>query len=193
MVMKLNQMMGCFLVECMQIGRGGKNYKYKKVSQGMKTFQEFVLECSQLDEGGLSRLVGQAKKKGVAVLSGTRDDKSSKENKARNQQLVKDIRGKGLPGPTKAKGKWEGGSERSHIVTSGKQGKRAFKDKVKSLGVKYDQDAVITQSPGKSATLTRTRKDGMDKKSKSIGKMRPGKSNPKNETQIKGKTFTYEK
>jgi hypothetical protein len=33
----------------------------------------------------------------------------------------------------------------------------------------------------------------MDKKSKSIGKMRPGKSNPKNETQIKGKTFTYEK
>ena len=183
----------CFLVECMQIGRGGKNYKYKKVSQGMKTFQEFVLESSQLDEGGLSRLVGQAKKKGVAVLSGTRGDKSSKENKARNQQLVKDIRGKGLPGPTKAKGKWEGGSERSHIVTSGKHGKRAFKDKIKGLGKKYDQDAVITQSPGKSATLTRTRKDGMDKKSKSIGKMRPGKSNPKNETQIKGKTFTYEK
>ena len=74
-----------FLVECMQTGRGGKNYKYKKVSQGMKTFSEFVLECSQLDEGGLSRLVGQAKKKGVAVLSGTRDYKSSKENKARNQ------------------------------------------------------------------------------------------------------------
>ena len=183
----------CFLVECMQTGRGGKNYKYKKVSQGMKTFSEFVLECSQLDEGGLSRLVGQAKKKGVAVLSGTRGDKSSKENKARNQQLVKDIRGKGLPGPTKSKGKWEGGSERSHIVTSGKQGKRAFKDKIKSLGVKYKQDAVITQSPGKSATLTRTRKGGMDKKSKNIGKMRPGKSNPKNETQIKGKTFTYEK
>ena len=176
-----------------QMGNGLPEDKYLKLSQGMKTFSEFVLECSQLDEGGLSRLVGQAKKKGVAVLSGTRGDKSSKENKARNQQLVKDIRGKGLPGPTKAKGKWEGGSERSHIVTSGKQGKRAFKDKVKSLGVKYDQDAVITQSPGKSATLTRTSKDGMDKKRRSIGKMRPGKSNPKNETQIKGKTFTYEK
>lgn len=182
-----------FLVECMQTGRGGKNYKYKKVSQGMKTFSEFVLECSQLDEGGLSRLVGQAKKKGVAVLSGTRGDKSSKENKARNQQLVKDIRGKGLPGPTKSKGKWEGGSERSHIVTSGKHGKRKFKKKIESLGKKYNQDAVITQSPGKSATLTRTRKGGMDKKRTSIGKMRPGKSNPKNETQIKGKTFTYEK
>ena len=176
-----------------QMGNGLPEDKYLKLSQGMKTFSEFVLECSQLDEGGLSRLVGQAKKKGVAVLSGTRGDKSSKENKARNQQLVKDIRGKGLPGPTKAKGKWEGGSERSHVVTSGKQGKRAFKDKIKSLGQKYNQDAVITQSPGKSATLTRTRKGGMDKKRKSIGKMRPGKSNPKNETQIKGKTFTYEK
>ena len=160
----------------------------------MKTFREFVLECSQLDEGGLSRLVSQSKKKGVAVLSGTRGDKSSKEKKARNQQLVKDIRGKGLPGPTKAKGKWEGGSERSHIVTSGKKGKRKFKKAIDTLGQKYGQDAVITQkSSDKSATLTRTRKGGMDKKRSSIGKMRPGRSNPKNETQIKGKTFTYEK
>ena len=159
----------------------------------MKTYQEFMLECSQLDEGGLSRIVSKAKKKGIAVISGARGDKSPKENKARRRQLAKDIRGKGLPGPTKSKGKWEGGSERSHIVTSGKQGKRKFKKKIESLGKKYKQDAVITQSPGKSATLTRTRKDGMDKKRKSIGKMRPGKSNPKNETQIKGKTFTYEK
>ncbi len=147
----------------------------------------------EIDESSLSRIKSKSDKGGMAVLSATRTGKSSKENKARNKQLDKDIRGRGLPGATKAKGKWEGGSERSHIVTSGKQGKRKFKKKIESLGKKYKQDAVITQSPGKSATLTRTRKGGMDKKRSSIGKMRPGRSNPKNETQIKGKTFTYEK
>ena len=36
--------------------------------------------------------------------------------------------------------------ERSHVVTSGKKGKRKFKKAVKALGKKYGQDAVLTQT-----------------------------------------------
>ena len=74
----------------------------------MKTYSEFVLECFQLKESSLSRVKRKSDKGGMAVLSATRSEKSSKENKERNKQLDKDIRGRGLPGPTKAKGKWEG-------------------------------------------------------------------------------------
>ena len=62
----------------------------------MKTFKQF------LDESSLSRVVSKSKKGGTAILSGSRADKSPKENKARAKQLDKDIRGKGLGGATKA-------------------------------------------------------------------------------------------
>ena len=65
----------------------------------MKTFTQFMLECSQVQESSLSRIKSKSDKGGMAVLSGTRTGKSSKENKARNKQLDKDIRGRGLPGP----------------------------------------------------------------------------------------------
>ena len=71
-------------------------------------------------------------------------------------------------------------------------GKRKFKKAVKSLGKKYNQDAVITQTkPGGSATLKRTRKGGLPKKNIPLGKMRPGRTG-ENDTRIKGKTYTYE-
>ena len=63
----------------------------------MKTFKEF---CSQLDESSLSRIKSKSDKGGMAVISGSRGDKSSKENKARAKQLDRDIKGKGLPGAT---------------------------------------------------------------------------------------------
>ena len=132
----------------------------------MKTFTEFMLECSLVKESSLSRIKSKSDKGGMAVLSGTRTGKSSKENKARNKQLDKDIRGRGLPGPTKTKGKWEGGSERSHVVSSGKKGKRKFKKEIKKLG---------------------------KKKRVGIGKFKPQGKSPEGVTQIKGKTFTYEK
>ena len=169
----------------------------------MKTYQEFMLECSQLDEGGLSRIVSKAKKKGIAVLSGARGDKSPKENKARRRQLAKDIRGKGLPGPTKATGRWDEKdkktgekkkvTEPSLVVTSGKKSKRKFKKDIKSLGAKYKQDAVlIGTKPGKSATVSATRKGGLDKDKRiKAGKMRPGRSSPKGDTTVKKKPFTY--
>ena len=131
----------------------------------MITFKEFMQESS------LTRLKSKSDKGGMAVLSGSRGDKSAKENRARAKQLDKDIRGKGLPGATKVTGRYvEKGDdgkekkvkERSHVVTSGKMGKRKFKKAVKALGKKYGQDAVITQTKGGGgATLKRTRKGGL--------------------------------
>ena len=168
----------------------------------MKTFSEFMLECSQLDESSLSRIKSKTDKGGVAILSGSRGDKSSKENKARAKQLDRDIKGKGLPGATKVTGRWTENpgtkdekkvKERSHVVTSGKMGKRKFKKEVKKLGRKYEQDAVLTETKI-SGTLSATRKGGLGKdKRVKAGKFRPGRSSPEGDTKIKGKTFTYEK
>ena len=175
----------------------------------MKTFNEF---CSQLDESSLSRIKSKSDKGGMAVISGSRGDKSKKENKARAKQLDKDIKGKGLPGATKVSGRWTENpgtkdekkvKERSHVVTSGKKGKRAFKKAVKSLGKKYGQDAVLTQTK-KTGTLSATSKGGLGKKQKTktrevnvkrikAGKFKPGQTSPEGDTQIKKKTFAYKK
>ena len=53
----------------------------------MKTFTEFVLECSSLTEGGMSRVVSHSKSRNTAVLTATRGDKSNKENKKSNNEL----------------------------------------------------------------------------------------------------------
>ena len=110
----------------------------------MITFQEF---CSRLDESSLSRIKAKSDKGGMAVISGSRADKSPAENKARAKQLDRDIKGAGLPGATKVKGRWDEKDkksgkvnkvkERSHVVSSGKKGKRAFNDAMKKLSKKY--------------------------------------------------------
>ena len=174
----------------------------------MKTFKDF---CSQLDESSLSRIKSKSDKGGIATMSASRADKSKKENKARAKQLDKDIKGKGLPGATKVTGSYvekddDTGKEtkvkeRSHVVTSGKKGKRAFKKAVKSLGKKYGQDSVLTQTK-KTGTLSATRKGGLGTKPKDkrplgstkrvgLGKFKPQGKNPEGQSQIKGKTFTY--
>ena len=168
----------------------------------MKTYKNFMLECSQVQESSLSRIKSKSDKGGVAILSGSRGDKSSKENKARAKQLDRDIKGKGLPGATKVTGRWTENpgtkdekkvKERSHVVTAGKKSKRKYKKAVKALGKKYGQDAVLTQTK-KTGTLSATRKGGLDKDKRiGVGKMRPGRSSPEGDTKIKGKTFTYEK
>ena len=163
----------------------------------MKSFKEFIQESS------LSRIKSKADKGGIGIISGSRGDKSAKENRARAKQLDKDIRGKFGRGATKATGSYvekddKTGKEtkvkeRSHIIDRGKMGKRKFKKAVKALGKKYDQDAVITQTKGKGgATLARTRKGGLPKRNIPIGKMKPQGKSPEGQTQIKGKTFTYE-
>ena len=167
----------------------------------MKTYQEFMQGSS------LSRIKSKSDKGGMAIISGSRGDKSSKENKARAKQLDRDIKGKGLPGATKVSGRWDEKDddtgkttkvkERSHVVTSGKKGKRAFKKAIKSLGKKYGQDAVLTQTK-KTATLSATRKGGLGKDSQGkevkrakAGKFKPGQTSPEGDTQIKKKTFAY--
>ena len=168
-----------------------------------------MVECSQLDESSLSRIKSKSDKGGMAILSGSRGDKSSKENKARAKQLDRDIKGKGLPGATKVSGRWDETDdktgktskvkERSHVVTSGKKSKRKFKKAIKALGKKYDQDAVLTQTK-KTGTLSATRKGGLGKDSQGrdvkrvkAGTMKPGRSSSEGDTKIKGKTFTYDK
>ena len=161
-----------------------------------------MVECSQLDESSLSRIKSKSDKGGMAILSGSRGDKSKKENKARAKQLDRDIKGKGLPGATKVTGRWTENpgtkdekkvKERSHVVTSGKKSKRKFKKAIKALGKKYGQDAVLTQTK-KTGTLSATRKGGLGKdKRVKAGTFRPGRSSSEGDTKIKGKTFTYEK
>ena len=161
----------------------------------MITFKEFMQESS------LSRIKSKSDKGGMATMSASRADKSAKENRARAKQLDRDIRGRGLPGATKVTGSYvEKGDdgkekkvkERSHVVTSGKMGKRKFKKEVKKLGKKYGQDSVITQTKGGGdATLKRTRKGGLPKRNIKLGKMKPQGKNPEGETQVKGKTYTY--
>ena len=160
----------------------------------MKTFKKF------LDESSLARIKSKSDKGGIAMMSASRADKSAKENKARAKQLDKDIRGRGLGGATKVTGSYvekddKTGKEtkvkeRSHVVSSGKMGKRKFKKEVKKLGKKYGQDSVLTQTK-KTGTLHRTRKGGVDTKGMNVGKFKPQGKNPYGQSQIKGKTFAY--
>ena len=170
----------------------------------MKTFKEFMQESS------LSRIKSKSDKGGIAAISASRGEKSAKENRARAKQLDKDIRGRGLGGATKVTGSYlEKGDdgkerrvkERSHVVSSGKMGKRKFKKVVKSLGRKYGQDSVLTQTK-KTGTLSATRKGGLGKKPRDkrklgstkrvgVGRFKPQGTNPEGQSQIKGKTFTY--
>ena len=169
----------------------------------MKTFQEFVLECYSIQETSLTRVMSKSKKGGMAIMSAQRGDKSSSENKARSKQLERDIRGAGLPGPTKVAGRYTENpgtpeekkvGEKSHVITPGKKGKRKFKKIIQKLGRKYNQDSVLIQrKPGGSATLKGTSKTawpGMGK-NVNVGTMKPGRTG-EFDTKVKNKTFTYE-
>ena len=172
----------------------------------MRTFRDYLLDVHQvidLEESSLNRLKSKAEKGGTAIMSASRGEKSNKENRARARKLDRDIRGKFGKGATKVSGRYmekdeKTGKEtkvkeRSHVISSGKMGKRKFKKAVKSLGRKYGQDAVITQQKGnKDATLKRTRKGGLPKRNIKLGKMKPGRTGD-NDTKIKGKTFTYDR
>ena len=174
-----------------------KNAK-KKYSGKAATSEEY-----DLSETSLNRVRSKAEKGGMAIMSAQRGDKSKKENKARSKQLEKDIRGAGLPGPTKVSGRYTENpgtaqekkvGEKSHVVSSGKMGKRKFKKAVEKLGKKYDQDSVLIQrKPKGSATIKGTSKTSWPGKGKNVGvgKMNPGKTG-EFDTKVKNKTFTYE-
>jgi hypothetical protein len=183
----------------------------------MKTFQEFMVECYSLQETSLTRVMSKSQKGGMAILSGQRGDKSKAENKARSSRTERRIRGAGLPGPTKVSGTYTENpgtpdekkvGEKSHVVSSGKMGKKTFKKTIEKLGTegglkqkrnvkgssKDDQDSVLIQrKPEGSATLKGTSKTSWPGKGKNVGvgKMKPGRTG-EFDTKVKNKTFTYE-
>ena len=161
----------------------------------MKTYSQFIQESS------LTRVASKSDKGGVGFVSAERADKSKKENNARSKQLTKDIRGAGLPGPTKVEGQYkEAGQdkpskEKTSVVSSGKMGKRRFKKTMKKLGKKYDQDSVLVQkdkkSQGKLHPTTKAGKQDLKGWDGKVGKMKPGGKGDM-QTRVKSKTFTYE-
>jgi len=168
----------------------------------MKRFEDFMQEAHhKLDESSLSRLVKKGEKGGTAYMSAERGDKSKKENKARTKQLGKDIRGAGLPGPTKVAGQYkEAGQDKpnkeaSYAVSSGKMGKRKFKKAVKKLGSKYNQDSVLVQKNKKTDAklhpTTKAGKEDLKGWDGKVGKMKPGGKGDM-QTRIKSKTFTMQ-
>jgi hypothetical protein len=156
-----------------------------------------------VNETSLTRIMSKSKKGGMAIMSAQRGDKSKAENKARSKQLEKDVRGAGLPGPTKVAGRYTENpgtsqekkvGEKSHVITPGKKGKRKFKKAIEKLGQKYNQDSVLIQrKAGGSSTLKGTSKTSWPGKGKNvkIGSMKPGRTG-EFDTKVKNKTFTVE-
>lgn len=156
-----------------------------------------------LSETSLTRVMSKSKKGGMAIMSAQRGDKSKAENKARSKQLERDVRGAGLPGPTKVSGRYTENpgtsdekkvGEKSHIITPGKKGKRKFKKAIEKLGRKYNQDSVLLQRKGGGeATLKGTSKTSWPGQGKNvkIGGMKPGRTG-EFDTKVKNKTFTVE-
>ena len=94
--------------KAMDAGARAKRLLQRKVHKA--TVSDFVPDDIQdeykIDESSLSRIKSKSDKGGMAVISGSRGDKSKKENKARAKQLDKDIRGRGLGGATKVTGSY---------------------------------------------------------------------------------------
>ena len=150
---------------------------------------------SNIDESSLNRIRSKDKKGGMAIVSAARGHMSKKQKAKADTQLGKDIKGKGLPGSTKVKGKYGKEEEPSRVITSGKKGKRKFAKAIKSLGAKHKQDSVLIKKKGSgSAKLHGTTKGAWPGKGKKAeaGKMKPGKSGKYGHTEVKGKKFTYE-
>ena len=85
--------------------------------------------------------------------------------------------------------------ERSHVISSGKMGKKRFAKTIKSLGKKYNQDSVLLKKKTKGEMrhwwgLTNPHSQVIIKRMKT-GKMNPGKTG-EFDTKVKNKTFTYE-
>jgi hypothetical protein len=170
----------------------------KKLAKKKETNENY-----DLSETSLTRVMSKSQKGGMAIMSAQRGDKSKAENKARSKQLEKDVRGAGLPGSTKVKGRYTENpgtpqekkvGEKSHVITPGKMGKKKFKKTIEKLGKKYDQDSVLLQrKKGGSATLKGTSKTSWPGKGKNvkIGSMKPGRTG-EFDTKVKNKTFTVE-
>ena len=155
----------------------------------MKTFKEFVLECHDLQEKSLSRIVSKIEKGGVAIVSSDRSDKTNKEKHQRSDRLVKRIRGAGLPGPTQTKGAYretgttEDQTEKSFVVSSGKMGKRKFKKVASKLGqeggLKQKKNQEPNSKEGDQDSVLIKQKPGLKSKASWLGTSRRSDADPK--------------
>jgi len=184
--------------------RSAKAWASLQGGQGSSLKKEKIKKEEYVSETSLTRVMSKSKKGGMVIMSAQRGDKSKAENKARSKQLERDVRGAGLPGPTKVAGRYTENpgtpqekkvGEKSHIITPGKKGKRKFKKAIEKLGKKYDQDSVLIQrKAGGESTLKGTSKTSWPGKGKNvkIGSMKPGRTG-EFDTKVKNKTFTVEK
>jgi hypothetical protein len=167
----------------------------------MKTFQDFMLECQSLEEGGMNRIMSHSQKRNTAVLTANRGDKSRSENKARNAELGKKIRSMGY-GYKKVSGEYPEKDDKtgetklvkepSVVVNAPKKKGRVFKRRMKRLGKEYNQDAVITKKGKGPATLNPTHKRAGSKGMK-LGQAKPDTTGEYGQTRVKSRTYTYDK
>ena len=164
----------------------------------MLRFDEFLQEKS------LTRVKSKSDTGPIAIISASRGNMTSEENKQRSRQLVQDIKAAGLPGPTQVAGRYTEKfgtpeaipvKEQSFIVTPAQgMSSEEFENIIVSLGKKYNQDSILIQTQFQgTAELVGTSADAWpgDGERVSVGTMHPGKAG-EFDTQVKGKTFTFE-
>jgi hypothetical protein len=153
----------------------------------MKTFQEFMVECSSIDEATINKQVRNTKERDTAMISRDRGSQSEKQNRRERRPFERTLRRSGH-GFSKNVGSYdEGGgkgmnTEVSYQVTRNpkKNSKKGFERKMRNLSKKKGpsgegQHSFIPQRAGKDAKLVST--DGSGAKSFSIGQAKIG-NNP---------------
>jgi hypothetical protein len=164
----------------------------------MKSFQEFMVECYSIQEGGMNRIMSHSNRRNTAVLTANRGDKSKAENRERNKGLGKKLRSlnygfKKVSGeyPEKNdKGETKTVKEPSVVVNAPRTKGRIFKRRMKRLGKEYDQDAVITKKGKQPAVLHPTNKRAGSKGMK-LGQAKPDTTGEYGQTRVKSRTYTY--
>jgi len=154
----------------------------------MKTFQEFMTECYDIQEKSLGRVVSTMKKKGTGIVSAARGDNTKKQNQAASDKLVRRIKGAGLPGPTKVSGVYHEKDhgeqkEKSFVVSSGKQGKKKFKKTMQKLGqsggLKHKRNQPSDSKKKDQDSVLIKQKKGTDAKASWLGTSRRKDADPK--------------
>lgn len=153
----------------------------------MKTFTEFMLELSSIQEATLNKQIRNTKERDTAMISRDRTSQTEPQNRNERRSIERILKRSGH-GFSKNVGSYdEGGgkgtsTEVSYQVTRNpkKNSKRGFERKIRNLGKRKGpsgeaQHSVITQRAGKDARLVST--DGSGEKPFTIGKAKYG-NNP---------------
>ena len=158
----------------------------------MKTYQEFMLECFQLDEGGLSRAISKSDTHDSGHISADRGSDES-ANREKRKKLEGKLKKKGI-GYKKTTGSYkydDGSTGREvsyHTTKPDKMSKRKFGKTMRRAGREAGQETVITKKAGKPARLhdTQSKKPGA---SYNIGKKAKSGAHPDGECET-GETRT---